>query len=305
MDSSKNKGIEFVADMIPGMVSVIIPTHNREQTIKRSILSVLNQSYNNIEVILVDDGSNDNTVNVIHSINDSRVRVIVLDSNNGACRARNIGVANSRGEWIAFQDSDDEWLPEKIEKQLSFMESGNYDFSFCQGYLILLNGQRIKSPKDSYGTMADRNWYHVLMTDFPVSTQKFMCRRKVLKKIGFDEELCKSQDKDFALQVAHDFKVGYLAEPLVNIYATPQSITYSTNQEKRFYSTKRIVDKHLNEINSDTDAAVFFYSNLADGCYLFDRKKAIEYYKRSLNARSTGKVLVKLVLTFLGVRHVF
>ena len=305
MDRSKNKGIEFVADMIPGMVSVIIPTHNREQTIKRSILSVLNQSYNNLEAIIVDDGSNDNTVNIIHSINDPRVRVIVLDSNNGACRARNIGVANSRGEWIAFQDSDDECFPEKLEKQLNFMKSGNYDFSFCQGYLILLNGNKIKSPKDSYGTNADRDWYHVLMTDFPVSTQKFLCRRYVLNVIGFDEDLSKSQDKDFALQVAHDFKVGFLAEPLVNIYATPQSITYSTKQEKRYYSVKRIVEKHLYEIDADTDAKVFFFSNLADNCYLFDRPKAIEYYKRSLRARLTGKVFVKLVLTLLGLRRFF
>ena len=305
MDSSKNPGIQFKNESTEGLVSVIIPSYNREKTIERAVRSVLEQTYPSVEVIVVDDCSKDKTVDILKSILDKRLHVIVQEQNSGACRARNNGVSHARGEWIAFQDSDDEWLPDKLEKQIAFMQSGGYDFSFCQGNLILLNGRTIKSPRDDYGHEPDRDWYHVLMTDFPVSTQKFICKRNVLEKIGFDEDLNKSQDKDFALQVAHEFKVGYLAVPLVNIYAMPDSITYSANQKKKYDSVLRIVQKHEAEISKDIHARQFYYCNLGDYSYQFDKKLALSWYKKSLTARLNKKVLAKYLLTLLGFRRFF
>lgn len=305
MDGSKNPGIQFKNACIEGMVSVVIPAYNRETTIERAVRSCLNQTYPSLEVIVVDDKSKDNTVEILNRIEDKRLRVIVLEDNGGACRARNIGASHANGEWIAFQDSDDEWLPEKIEKQLAFMKNGNYDFSFCQGNLILLNGKQIKSPLEKYGTDADRDWYHVLMTDFPVSTQKFMCKRCVLEKYGFDEAITKSQDKDFALQVSHDFRTGYLAEPLVNIYAMAESITYSANQKKKYDSIFRTVTKHQAEIEAHIPAQKFYYANLGDYSYLFDKKLALSWYQKSLKAGFNKRVLAKLVLTAIGLRKYF
>ena len=280
MDATKNPGIAFEHEPVEGLVSVIIPSYNREKTILRAVQSVLDQTYRNIEVIVVDDCSQDKTVEMLQSIKDDRLDVIALDKNGGACRARNIGVSHARGEWIAFQDSDDAWMPEKTENQIAFMKSGNYDFSFCQGNLILLDGRTIKSPRDTYGHEADRDWYHVLMTDFPVSTQKFLCKRKVLETVGFDEALYKSQDKDFALQVAHRFIVGYLARPLVDIYAMPDSITYASNQKKKYDSVYRIVQKHIDEIEKDINAQVFYYCNLGDYSYLFDKKNGFKLVQK-------------------------
>ena len=306
MDPSKNPGITFInASSCEEMVSVVIPTYNREKTILRAVQSVLNQTYKNLEVIVIDDCSKDKTVEMLNSISDERLHVIVLEQNGGACRARNIGVSHARGEWIAFQDSDDEWLPEKLEKQIAFMKSGEYDFSFCRGNLILMDGRTILSPLEHYGNEPDRDWYHVLMTDFPVSTQKFLCKRDVLKKVGFDEALNKSQDKDFALQVAHDFKVGFLAQPLVNIYAMQDSITYASNQEKKYDSVYRIVKKHKNEIENYIPARAFFYCNLGDYSYLFDRSLSLKWYQKSLKARFNKKVLAKYILTMIGLRKYF
>ena len=305
MDTTKNPGITFKNPKTESLVSVIIPLYNRENTIIRAVESVLNQTYDNLEVIVVDDHSTDKSVETLKTLKDPRLRIIELESNGGACRARNIGASEANGEWIAFQDSDDEWLPDKLQKQIDFMKSGAYDFSFCQGNLILMDGKKLKSPKDSYGSAPDRDWYHVLMTDFPVSTQKFICTRQVMESVGFDESLCKSQDKDFALQVAHAFKVGYLAKPLVNIYAMQGSITFSKNGRKKYDSILRIVEKHREEIDQDPKAQSFYYANLGDFSYAFDRKLALSWYKKSLKAISSKKVIIKYLLTFIGLRQFF
>ena len=123
------------------MISVIIPTHNREKTIKKSIDSVLCQTYNNIEIIVVDDKSTDNTEEVINSIKDNRIKYIKLDENKGACFARNKGIELAQGKYIAFQDSDDEWLPQKLEIQLRYLEEKKFDTFYKKQHPIfsLLN----------------------------------------------------------------------------------------------------------------------------------------------------------------------
>lgn len=100
------------------LVSVIIPTYNRGRLILDSVNSVLNQTYKNIELIVVDDCSTDDTKEVIESIKDSHIKYIKLEKNSGACIARNRGIEKSTGEFIAFNDSDDLWIPEKICRQL-------------------------------------------------------------------------------------------------------------------------------------------------------------------------------------------
>lgn len=99
------------------MVSVIIPSYNRENTIVRAVNSVLNQTYKDIEVIVVDDCSKDRTLELLSSIKDERLKFFKLEKNSGACVARNFGIEKANGEFIAFQDSDDEWLPEKLKSR--------------------------------------------------------------------------------------------------------------------------------------------------------------------------------------------
>src|SRR4030043_1337098 len=99
-------------------VSVIIPTYNRAHLVGRSIRSVLNQTYQDLEVIVVDDGSKDNTAEIVRGITDPRIVFLKHEKNRGVSAARNTGLKAARGKYIAFQDSDDEWLPQKLEKQL-------------------------------------------------------------------------------------------------------------------------------------------------------------------------------------------
>jgi len=100
-------------------ISVIIPTFNREKLIGNSIKSVLNQTLKNFELIIVDDGSTDNTKEVVDKFQDKRIKYIKLDTNQGASNARNIGIKNAKGKYMSFQDSDDIFYPNKLEIQLN------------------------------------------------------------------------------------------------------------------------------------------------------------------------------------------
>ena len=115
-----------------GLVSIIMPSYNTASFIGESIESVLNQTYKNWELIIVDDCSNDNTEEIVQSFNNSKIRFYKNVENLGAAYSRNFALKQADGEWIAFLDSDDLWKPEKLEKQISFMKDNNYFFS-CVG----------------------------------------------------------------------------------------------------------------------------------------------------------------------------
>lgn len=99
-------------------VSVILPTYNRAHLVGRAIQSVLDQMYQDFEIIVVDDGSGDNTEEIINGFTDTRIRYVKHQKNKGGSAARNTGIKLAKGKYIAFQDSDDEWLPDKLEKQM-------------------------------------------------------------------------------------------------------------------------------------------------------------------------------------------
>jgi len=103
------------------LISVIIPTYNRRDKVTYAVKSVLDQTYSNIEVIIIDDASTDNTEAEIKKIKDDRIRYIYLEKNHGAAGARNVGIKEANGTYIAFQDSDDIWEKEKLQMQIDKM----------------------------------------------------------------------------------------------------------------------------------------------------------------------------------------
>ena len=130
------------------LVSVVVPTYNRESTIVRSINSILEQTYQNLECIIVDDGSSDHTKDVVSQIEDSRVRYIKLNQNRGPSVARNVGIRESRGDYIAFNDSDDLWLPDKLEIQMAKLEAeAEAGMIYCS-YLYRKDGKEYQVPSE-------------------------------------------------------------------------------------------------------------------------------------------------------------
>ena len=133
------------------LVSIIMPSYNTGKFIKETINSVINQTYNNWELIIVDDCSTDNTDDVVKTIKDNRIKYIKNKENSGAAISRNVALREAKGRWIAFLDSDDLWKKDKLERQIKFMEKNNYYFSYTN-YVEIdensnSNGKKITGPK--------------------------------------------------------------------------------------------------------------------------------------------------------------
>lgn len=190
------------------LVSVVIPTRNRSPLLLSAIWSVLYQTYANVEIIVVDDGSTDDTPALLAGMTDSRVRYIRHSPPRGASVARNIGIRAARGEVIGFLDDDDEWLPMKVERQLAALKG--YDAVLCSS-----DAAQSRHGKGSSDVIT------VLPDDFRRSpfavggTGVLMVRAPVIKDVLFDEALPRCQDWDIFIRIASKYRVGYLNEPLL------------------------------------------------------------------------------------------
>ncbi|WP_309733443.1 glycosyltransferase family A protein [Chamaesiphon sp. OTE_75_metabat_556] len=196
-------------------VSVIIPTYNREDLICKPIRSVLNQSYQNFEIIVVDDHSTDDTEKVVAGINDSRIRYIRHQRNSGAAVARNTGIENSKGAYVAFLDSDDEWLPEKLEKQLNlFQKCGSEIGCIYTGLAAVDKFNQVKSVKSpSYrGCLRDR----LLYSNCIGTPSTVMVKRNYLDQVqGFDPNMPSFiEDVDLWLRLSEHCQFEVLPEVL-------------------------------------------------------------------------------------------
>lgn len=205
-------------------ISVIIPTHNREKTIERSIRSVLAQTYPVDEIIIVDDCSTDNTEEVVSAIDDERIKYIKNDVNKGAAGARNVGIENASFDIIAFQDSDDEWLPQKIEKQMKiFKEHPECSFVYCS-FTYPENGTIIP---ESFGMpRLGGDMLNILLAQNTAGTVTVVVKKELIAEIGgFNEELRALEDWEFAIRASKVTKFGYVPEPMVYAYRTQGSVS--------------------------------------------------------------------------------
>lgn len=206
------------------MISVIIPTYNRDQCVSRAIDSVLMQTYSDIELIIVDDGSTDRTEDMVRQYSDPRIRYI-KQPHSGACVARNRGIEEAKGEYIAFQDSDDEWCKCKLERQMDCMTRENADIVFCaferkpEG---TEQGERIPydaAQKSRFICISD------LLPDNICSTQTLLFKRVCFVEDQFNPELKRLQDWELMLRMTKKWRVYFDNETLVTQYLQTDSIT--------------------------------------------------------------------------------
>ncbi|MGR8942555.1 MAG: glycosyltransferase family 2 protein [Gammaproteobacteria bacterium] len=224
-------------------LSVVIPTHNRARTIERAIRSVLSQGMERMEVIVVDDASTDDTEQVIEALGDRRVRYIWHETNRGAPAARNTGIAAASGDLIAFQDSDDEWMPNKLAKQLQLFEAGgsNVDVVYS-GFLRQSSEARIYIPEPWVACRQGNILQQLLSANF-VGTPTMVIRRGCFEKYGdFDETLPRYQDWEFAIRLAKHYPFFLVDEPLVIAYESAGNI--SSDDEAGLRALELILRKH-------------------------------------------------------------
>ena len=196
-------------------ISVIIPTYNRKHTLQRAIDSVLAQTFKPYEIIIVDDGSKDGTKEWLLQ-NYPSVQYI-HQPNNGVSSARNKGIQISQGSWIALLDSDDEWMPEKLEYQSRFIEV-NRNSSFCHTNEIWIrNGVRVNQMKKhkKYGG----DIFKYCLDICRISPSSSIIKKDVFEEVGaFDESLTVCEDYDLWLRVTAKFNILFLDEPLIKKY---------------------------------------------------------------------------------------
>ncbi|WP_025731159.1 teichuronic acid biosynthesis protein TuaG [Heyndrickxia ginsengihumi] len=195
------------------LVTVITPSYNSSKTIKNAVRSVQQQTFRNWEMIIVDDCSNDDTRELLEAIeqSDERIRVHCLQENGGAAIARNIGLHQAKGRYVAFLDSDDCWKPEKLEKQLEFMQKNHYAFTFTSYELIDKDGTYLKKVVPAPRTIT----YNYLLKNTIVGTLTVMID---LEQVGAVQMPNIRTRQDFATWLAI-LKQGFVAYGLNEVLA--------------------------------------------------------------------------------------
>ena len=197
------------------LVDVIIPTFNRAYILKRAIESVLNQTYKNFLLHIVDDGSTDETSSLLELYKNHPQIKLYYQGNEGVSSARNLAALNSQGEWLSFLDSDDEWMPEKLTTQMKYLkENSNCTFLHSEE-LWIRNGVRV-NPKQKHQKNNDLIFERSLEFCIISPSTVIMKRELFLKHNGFDKNFTVCEDYDLWLKILATDEIGFIATPLTS-----------------------------------------------------------------------------------------
>jgi glycosyltransferase involved in cell wall biosynthesis len=284
-------------------ISVIIPTYNRAHLIERSIISVLNQTYQNFEIIVVDDGSIDNTEEIIKKLQrtDNRIRYIKLEKNIGAAAARNIGIKAAKEEYVAFQDSDDEWLPEKIEKQIRVLENAPPNTGIIYSDMLRINENNETeywhSPKITSGNLINEKKLEYQVSGLGIQTS--IIKKECFEKVGlFDEKFPRLIDLEFFIRLSKKYRFEHITEPLVKYYST---VGISTNVNSLITAQNLLIKKYNKEIIKNKKFLSKQYYNMGIAlCTNEQFKRGKKYLIKAfrttpLNTKYTTTVLISLL----------
>lgn len=290
-------------------VSVIIPAYNSARFLEEAIESVFAQTYGDYEIIVINDGSTDNTTEVLAPYLD-RIQYI-YQQNQGASSARNTGIRYSQGEYLAFLDADDIWLPEKLSIQVEYLNN-NPDIAMVYSLArwVDVNGR----PCD-YRSKLTRNlprgdiFNALFFRDF-ITLSSVMIRKRILDTVGlFDESFTHAEDHELWLRIAREFKIFGIGEYLCKYRDTPQSLG-KRDKDNAFRCKRRVIEKYY-KLSQDLcrPMSQALYKR-AIGHFFFrvgryhsrqgDEKKALEHFLLSLKySRFTLRSLKTLKYCFI------
>jgi glycosyltransferase involved in cell wall biosynthesis len=244
-------------------VSVVLPTYNRAHLLPRAIQSVLDQTFSDFELIVVDDGSGDTTPEVMEQFSDPRVRYVRYEPNKGANHARNVGIHESRAALIAFQDSDDDWFPDKLEKNMAaFADAGPEIGVVYSGYWKYMDADDNRMFIPFRWVKQREGWIHdeLLRNNF-VTTQAAVVRRECFDRSGYWlEGLPGKQEWELFLRISRDYQFRYIDEPLLNSRFTETGI--SNNSMGIYRSMETILEIHHDDFSRRPEILAEHYVRL-------------------------------------------
>ena len=227
-------------------VSVIIPTYNRDRLLPRAVNSVLAQTYDDYEIIIVDDCSTDDTQQVVAAFADSRIRHFRHEVNKGVSAARNTGIANARGEYIAFLDDDDEWLPTRLAKQSALMDAAPPKVGFVYGWMDVVYGpDDVGKPLGRLTAEGSIFSYTVQLKSYILST--VLARASSVQDIGyFDENMVLAEDLEFMCRLSRKWDAIVLPEVVYVYYLDYKRDPLTTIAPRRIAELEvEFINRHI------------------------------------------------------------
>jgi glycosyltransferase involved in cell wall biosynthesis len=278
--------------MTTSLVSVVIPTYNRDTLITDALDSVFAQTYRPIELIVVDDGSTDNSVEVIrkwivaHPDSDLFQTQLICQKNMGGNPARNHGIRESTGNYIAFLDSDDVWFDDKLQKQIKYFDDPQVGGVYCGIQRADIDSGQVKSKrKYPVGWILDQ----MIVRDVTAPTSTYVLRKEVFEHVGsFDVGLQARQDWDMWIRLASAYKIQAVPEPLIQYrdHAGARTASDPTREIQAYQKIRKKYTVLLNRQNERVrkEAQASFYKRM--GRVHFHHKisaaKAVRFYTLSL-----------------------
>lgn len=248
-------------------VSVVIPTYNRPRLLSRAIESVLNQTYTNFECIVVDDASPTDSSSVVTGFDDDRLKYFEHEINQGASAARNTGIGNAHGEYIAFLDDDDEWLPTKLEKQVELFSELDDEYAIVYCWMDYRRNSDAKVVKEYQPKHQGYIFPQMLDGQVIGSSSTLLVRKEIAEQTRFDESLPRGNDGDFIRRICKDYKVNYVPKTLVNYFVDHENERITRDDKEGTYnhinSLQVKFKKFDEELESYPDRASDIYGNIA------------------------------------------
>ncbi len=286
-------------------VSAIIITYNRANFLKKSIESILNQTYHDFEILIVDDCSPDHTREIVEGFNDKRIKYFIHENNKGEGGSRNTGLQHARGKYIAFLDDDDEWLENKLQRQVSLLETASHEIGVVYTGLIRIDG---KTDEIIDTNQIQKASGHILSNLIQgknfVTPSTVMIKKECFESVGiFDEKLPTGFDYDMWIRIAKHYQFQYLNEPLVKyrIHSSQLSGNYQLQIKGREAMFAKYKD-YFNEPNIHNSKRYFELGILH--CLNGDHKSGRKMYTKSISLYPYNlKPPVAFLLTLLGNRN--
>ena len=235
------------------MISVVIPTHNRDELLKKALKSIQDQTYQNFEVIVIDDVGNLSTKNLVKQLNDNRFTYIHNNQHQGAPYSRNLGIKMAKGKYIAFLDDDDEFMPNKLEEVNKHIEKNpEIDVFYHQAIINMVNENIRYKSKPKFYNDQEELYKALLIKNIIGGTSMIIAKKESLIKVGlFDVYLDSLQDYELWLRLAKKgYKFKLIEQALTKYYYRTMSQYISKDIQSNSKSIQIITNKYIDDISS-------------------------------------------------------